>query len=251
MRAASSTFPQTVFWWRHRRCGTHSAGLFGAIKYWISAHAVLTTFFSLLFTQISDSDDNVQELHLVRVSSLCFYTSSTINTVYPFLQSQPHGSAVAEMLLCVCVWGGGCIYSVIHALAQKGRKEKWIYWVYSLEARCIYLTTNPAMDGVVIVSSGKSMGFKGKAVDLWFLIELYPCIAVCILEEWCIEIWQICFFRISVRRAGQRQGQRWFLIVHWECWLSSLFCECVYALKVCLPVRSVAHAGLPAYGRTP
>lgn len=35
----------------------------------------------------------------------------------------------------------------------------------------------------MIVSSGKSMGFKGKVVDLLLLFELYTCIAMCILEE--------------------------------------------------------------------
>lgn len=48
-----------------------------------------------------------------------------------------------------------------------------------------------------------------------------------------------------MRRAGQRQGQRGFSVAHLEGQLSSLFCECVYALKVCLPVRSVTGVGLP------
>lgn len=56
--------------------------------------------FFFLFTQISDS---VQELHLLCDTNLCFYTASTINTVYPFMQSQPHVRAVAGMVPYVCV----------------------------------------------------------------------------------------------------------------------------------------------------
>lgn len=57
------------------------------------------------------------------------------------------------------------------------------------------------------------------------------------------------FFQGQCEKSRTTSGPGMVLIVHWECQFSSLFCKLVYALKACLPVRSVNCAGLPVDGR--
>lgn len=76
-----------------------------------------------------------------------------------------------------------CVFIVLSmSWHRKGEKRSEFIECIPWKQDVIYLT-NPAMDGVVIVSSWKSMGFKGKVVDLLFVIEPYTCIATCVLEE--------------------------------------------------------------------
>lgn len=70
------------------------------------------------------------------------------------------------MLLCVYVCVCACVFIVLSMSWGRQEEKKSEFIDYFLWNQDVIYRTNPAMDGVVIVSSGKSMGFKGKAVNL-------------------------------------------------------------------------------------
>lgn len=136
------------------------------------------------FKRISCSDDKVQELNLVLVSSLCFILLKLLILCIPSCNVN-HMEALRLECCRVCVRERVCVcVFIVLSMSWHRKGEKRIEFIECIPWKqdVIYLT-NPAMDGVVIVSSWKSMGFKGKVVDLLFVIELYTCIATCVLEE--------------------------------------------------------------------